>query len=110
MKKKGVSTSNNGVDMTTNIKHVNIKEICQKAPALLESILNKKAESITSVAKDGEIWKVQIEVLERKAVPDTQDILNTYELKLSADLEFTGYRRVGMRHRGDMIAGEEEEA
>ena len=95
--------------MTTNIKRVNIKEICQKAPVLLESILNKKAESITSVAKDGEEWKVQIEVLERRAVPDTQDILNTYELKLSADMEFTGYRRVGMRHRGDMIAGEEEE-
>lgn len=108
MKKTEASTSHDGVDMTTNKKHVNIKEICQKAPALLESILNKKAESITSVAKEGEEWKVQIEVLERKAVPDTQDILNTYELKLTGDMEFTGYRRVGMRHRGDMIVGEEE--
>ena len=108
MKKTKVSTSHNGVDITTNINRVNMKEICQRAPALLESILNKKAESITSVAKDGEIWKVQIEVLERKAVPDTQDILNTYELKLTGDLEFTGYRRIGMRHRGDMIVEEEE--
>lgn len=107
MKKKGVSTSNNGVDMTTNKKHVNIKEICLKAPALLESIFDKKAESVTSVAKHGDEWKVQIEVVERKAVPDTQDILITYELKLTQDLEFTGYKRVGMRHRGDMIVEEE---
>ncbi len=96
------------INLSKNIKNSNIKEICQKAPALCESILNKKAESITSVVKEGEEWKVQIEVLERKAVPDTQDILNTYELKLSGELEFTGYRRVGMRHRGDMIVEEEE--
>ncbi|MDO9097669.1 MAG: gas vesicle protein GvpO [Candidatus Methanoperedens sp.] len=108
MKKKGVSTSNNGVDMTTNMKRVNINEICQKAPALLESILNKKPESITGVTKEGEEWKVLAEVLERKAIPDTQDILSTYEVKLTSDLEFTGYKRVGMRHRGEMVVEEEE--
>ncbi len=108
MKKTEPSKSHGGVDMAKNIKNVNIKEICQKAPAILQSVLNKKAECITSVAKEGEVWKVQIEVLERKAVPDTQDILNTYELKLTGELEFTGYRRVGMRHRGDMIVEEEE--
>jgi chloramphenicol 3-O-phosphotransferase len=108
VKKTEPSKSHGGVDMPKNIKNVNIKEVCQKAPALLESVLNKKAESITSVAKEGEEWKVQIEVLERKAVPDTQDILNTYELKLTGELEFTGYRRIGIRHRGDMVVEEEE--
>jgi hypothetical protein len=108
MKKTEASTSSKGVNMTTNKKHVNIKEICLKAPALLESIFNKTAESVTSVAKEGDEWKVQMEVVERKAVPDTQDILITYELKLTQDMEFTGYKRVGMRHRGDMIIEEEE--
>ena len=89
-------------------KSVNITEICKKAPAIIESIVNKKAEGITSVSKDGEEWKVVIEVLERKAIPDTQDILNIYELKLTGDLELTGYKRIGMRHRGDMVNEEEE--
>jgi hypothetical protein len=93
--------------MAKNIKGTNIKEICQKASASLESILNKKPESIAGVIKEGEEWKVLVEVLDRKAVPDTQDILNTYELKLSSDLDFTGYKRVGMRHRGDMVVEEE---
>ncbi len=90
----------------TNIKN-NIKEICQKASVLIESIFNKKPESITGVTKEGEEWKVLVEVLERKAVPDTQDILNIYELKLTSALELTGYKRVGMRHRGDMVVEEE---
>ncbi len=92
----------------TNIKQICLTEVCLKAPVLIEGILNKKAESITSVIKEGEEWKVLIEVLERKAIPDTQDILNTYELKLTRDLEFTGYRRIGMRHRGDMVEEEED--
>lgn len=93
--------------MTKNIKDTNIKEICQQASVQIESILNKKPESITGVTKEGEEWRVLAEVLERKAVPDTQDILSTYELKLTRDLEFMGYKRVGMRHRGDMVVEEE---
>lgn len=93
--------------MEKNIKGTNIVEICRKAPPFIESIVNKKAECITSVTRDGEEWKVVIEVLERKAIPDTQDILNIYELKLTGDLELTGYKRMGMRHRGDMISEEE---
>lgn len=86
---------------------INIAEICRKAPSIIEGIVNKKAEGITSVSKDGEEWKVVIEVLERKAIPDTQDILNIYELKLTGDMELTGYKRIGMRHRGDMVQEEE---
>ncbi|MBE0427760.1 MAG: gas vesicle protein [Nitrospirae bacterium] len=93
--------------MVKNIKTTNIVEICRKALPLIESIVNKKAEGITGVTKDGEEWKVVVEVLERKAIPDTQDILNIYELKLTADLELTGYKRIGMRHRGDMMQDEE---
>jgi len=94
--------------MEKKIKSVNITEVCKKSPPLIESIVNKKAEGITSVSKDGEEWKVVIEVLERKAIPDTQDILNIYELKLTGDMELTGYKRIGMRHRGDMVQEEEE--
>jgi hypothetical protein len=70
--------------------------------------LNKKAEGITSISREGEEWKVMVEVLERKAVPDTQDILSTYELKLSGDIDLIGYKRVGLRHRGDMVVEEQE--
>ncbi len=89
-------------------KKLNLKEIGEKAFSLTESLLNKKAEGITCVTKEGEEWRVLAEVLERKAVPDTQDLLSTYELKLTGDLELAGYRRIGMRRRADMIAEEVE--
>jgi len=85
----------------------NINDICREAPVMIEGLLKKKAECVTGLSKEGDIWKVFVEVLERKAVPDTQDILGTYELKLTGDLDMTGYRRTGMRKRGDMIVAEE---
>jgi len=94
--------------MAKDIKKIDINEIGRQVPVLMESLLNKKAESITGVIKEGEEWKVQVEVLERKAVPDTQDILSTYELKLTDSMELTGYKRLGLRHRGEMITVEEE--
>jgi hypothetical protein len=46
-------------------------------------------------------WRAVVEVVERKAVPDTQDILGRYEIELDASGRFEGYRRLGRIHRGD---------
>lgn len=89
-------------------KKLDIIEVAEKALTVIESLLNKKAEGIISVTEEGEEWKVLAEMLERKAVPDTQDILSIYELKLSGNLELTGYKRISLRRRDDLRVEEEE--
>lgn len=86
---------------------VTVLEISNNAFSLAGSILQKQVESITGVAKEGEEWTVLAEVLERRAIPDTQDIIGKYELKLAEDGELLGYKRVELRRRGDV--GVEEE-
>jgi hypothetical protein len=83
-----------------------IKEVCRKASAMLEDVLDKKVDSVASACRDNDGWKVCVEVLERKAIPDTQDILSMYEVNLNKDLDLIDYRRTGIRHRGDMIIEE----
>ena len=85
-----------------------IQQISEKACVMTETLLNKKVDSIVSVSRDGEGWMVESEVLERKAVPDTQDILGKYEMKFDDGGELQGYRRIGLRHRSDMEVVEEE--
>lgn len=84
-----------------------VKDVGNKALLQIESILRKKSQGIVSISKEGENWDVQLELLERRAIPDTQDILGIYEMKLDLDLNITEYKRVGMRHRGDMIVQDE---
>jgi hypothetical protein len=92
----------------TGKKKPGIIDISRMALPLIESILNRKPEGITSLSAEENGWKVNVEVLERKAVPDTQDILSTYELKLTGDGEVTGYKRTTMRRRGDRVSEAQE--
>ncbi len=85
-----------------------IQEIAEKARSMAEMILLKKVDGISSLAREGDGWKVEAEVLERKSIPDTQDILSKYEMRFDETGELTGYKRMGIRHRGDMEVVEEE--
>ncbi len=84
-----------------------IKEVGDKALNQIEYLLKKKSQGVVGISREGEYWNVQIEVLERRAVPDVMDILGIYEMKLDMDLNTMEYRRVGLRHRGDMIVLDE---
>lgn len=85
-----------------------IQEIYEKACSVAESLLQKKVEGIISVNKDGEVWKVEAELLERRSIPDTQDILGKYEMRFDEAGELLGYRRIELRRRSDMEVIEEE--
>ena len=90
-------------------KSGNVQEIAENAFSLAESLLKKKVEAVTSVTRTEKGWVVLVEVLERKAVPDTQDIIAKYEFKLAGDGDLVGYKRVELRRRGDMGPEEVEE-
>lgn len=81
--------------------------ISKRSLPIVESVLNKKPESIISVTKEGKEWRVLAEVLERKAVPDTQDILGRYELKLDENANLLGYTQVMLRRRANLVVEEE---
>lgn len=46
-------------------------------------------------------WRVVLEVVERKAVPDTQDMLGRYEFTVDSSGNLSGYNLVERYHRGD---------
>jgi hypothetical protein len=97
---------NEAVQNDSRKKHT-IKEVGDKALNQIEYLLKKKSQGVVGISREGEYWNVQIEVLERRAVPDIMDILGIYEMKLDMDLNIMEYRRVGLRHRGDMIVQDE---
>jgi hypothetical protein len=79
-----------------------IMEIGMKAKEAIEELLDKKAESVISATKEENEWKVLVEVLERRAVPDSQDLIGRYELRLDENKELLGYERIVLRRRTDL--------
>ena len=56
-----------------------------------------------SARQDERGWRLQVEVVEKKSIPDGQDILATYELSVDEDANVVDFARVGMRKRVEAV-------
>ncbi len=75
------------------------------AAALLLALTGKAAEGVVGISKDGDDWVVEVEVLELRRVPNTTDVLGTYQVSVDDQGELVGYKRLRRYVRG--AAGEE---
>jgi len=81
------------------------EEITKKAKDTVKNLVKKEPLSVISLNKEGENWLALVEVLERKAVPDTQSLIGMYEIRFNKNQALVGYKRVEVRRKGD--TGEE---
>lgn len=77
---------------TADDEAVDILELRGLVAELAETLLDVPFDGITAVerAEDGG-WRAVFEVVERSAVPDTQDTIGRYELLLSASGDLQEY-------------------
>jgi hypothetical protein len=78
--------------------------LIQKARSQLHAITGLDLASTVSARKQKDGWHVLVEVVEKKSLPDSQDILATYEMVLDEEANFANFTRVGMRRRNDTVA------
>jgi len=89
-------------------KH-SIEKVCNQARSIVKQYISKEPEAIIGIEEAEGEWKVTVEALERKAVPDTQDLLGRYEIRLKKDGELVGWKQRMVRRRADRIVPAEEE-
>jgi Gas vesicle synthesis protein GvpO len=66
----------------------------------LADLTGHDIEGVVSVEPTDNGWKIGIEVVEARRIPDSADILAVYEVRLDADGELAGYRRQERYARG----------
>lgn len=80
-----------------------LKEVIQKAKEELTSLVNLEISNVVGAEKIiDEGWRVYIELIERKSVPDSQDLLGLYEVLLDEEGDITSYERIKIRKRTDV--------
>jgi hypothetical protein len=86
--------------------------IVQKARQQLAALTGLPVASTVSLRQEEAGWCVLVEVVERKALVDSQDLLAGYELALDEEGNVLNFQRVGMRRRMDasVAVGAEEGA
>lgn len=93
-----------------SVSETEIGAVRDKINQVAADLIGRPLVSVVSVDRDRkkgdddeeEGWVAAVEILERKSIPDTQDILGRYEISLDADHEITGYRRTHRYRRDDM--------
>jgi Gas vesicle synthesis protein GvpO len=85
-------------------------EAIRRAKRQLAEITGLEPETVSALDHDdGGGWIVQVEALELSRVPDTMDLLGSYEVTLDNDGELRGFRRVRRYHRSATENGRERE-
>ncbi|MFC4550936.1 MULTISPECIES: gas vesicle protein GvpO [Halorussus] len=74
----------------------------ETAEEVAQTLIDEPFDGIIEVEQGSDGWFAVVEVVERSAVPDTQDILGRYEIDLDESGSVTAYRLVDRYRRGDM--------
>lgn len=79
-----------------------LNEVARKGIEALQALVNLKVSGVIAVSGVQDGWRVTVELVERSAIPDGQDLLGVYEVRLDQDGRMVGYERVRVRRRSDL--------
>lgn len=80
---------------------MDLKEAVAAAEVELAALLGLEVSGVTGASRTEGGWLVTVELVERKAVPETQDLLGVYEVELE-DMGMVRYQRTRVRRRMDL--------
>ena len=80
-----------------------LSDLIEKTRKQLGEFTGLSLGSTVSARQDERGWRVQVEAVEKKSIPDGQDILATYELTVDEDANVLDFTRIGMRKRVDTV-------
>jgi len=75
-------------------------QIAALAARQLLDLTGREVEGITGLERTDDGWKVQVEVVEVRRIPDTTDVLALYEVEVDGDGELEAYHRLRRYTRG----------
>lgn len=81
---------------------MNVVEVQKKAFPQIKDLLSKEPETISSIERTEKGWRLQCEVLEKKAVPETFDLLKVFEFMLDNDARIQSFKQTKKIRRGDL--------
>lgn len=86
-------------------KQDELAEIATQARELLRSVRGVEAESVSGLSRTSSGWKVTLEVVELRRIPESTDLLASYEVDLDGEGKFLGFSRGRRYNRSQAETG-----
>jgi len=81
-------------------------EIAQRAKEQLAQLTGLTVDTVSGFVKRDEGWRVTVELVELKRIPDATDVLATYETVLDDEGNVLNYQRIRRYLRGQIMEEE----
>jgi hypothetical protein len=75
----------------------------QAAREQLRQLNGSVAEAVSSFARTRDGWRVTLEVVEVRRIPETTDVLASYAVELDGDGDLMAYERVRRYQRSEAL-------
>jgi hypothetical protein len=82
-----------------------LQEAVAQARRVFQELHGEEAESISHVSRTNGGWVVGLEVVEVRRIPDSTDVLATYDVELDYDGGIRRFQRVRRYHRSEADRG-----
>ena len=83
------------------------RAVIDRAREQLEELLERRVETVSSLERTHNGWVASLEVVELSRIPESTDVLGSYEMELDEDLNLRRYEQVRRYHRGRTDRGDE---
>lgn len=81
-------------------------ELARRTSDQLAELIGRDPEGVVSLERGDDGWRISIEVVETRRIPDTADVLAVYDVDVDEQGELVGYRRAHRYVRGRTGDGE----
>lgn len=95
----GIETSDESEESDDD--SVDILEVRKLVETTASDLIGRELDGISEIRAEENGWLVVVDLIERPAVPDSQDILGSYEIELGTGGAIQGYRRINRYRRSD---------
>lgn len=98
------------IEVTADVDDERIEDILsirQTVKSTASDLVGHPFDGVSEITAAEDGWQAVVEVVERKAVPDTQDVIGRYRIDLDEDGTVVGYRRIDRYRRGDTASFEQ---
>lgn len=82
------------------------RKASDRAREQLQDLLDRPVESVSSLERTHDGWVAQLEVVELKRIPESTDVLASYEMELDDELNLRRYQKVRRYTRSQVDRGE----
>lgn len=100
--RKRISGGNRPRARTQNGGRVSATTAARRAAEAVSELTGHAVETVISLEPCDDGWKIGVEVVETRRIPDSADILASYEVQLDSGGDLVSYRRTQRFARGQL--------